>query len=177
VGELWVTGEAGPGRLGDLLRERARARGVPVRELAPGALDMGGVRVEILRSGWHPARSTNDNSLVLRLVHGKVGIVLAGDVEALAEAELAQSSRDLRADVLKAGHHGSRTSSTDAFLRAVRPAHVVFSVGAHNPFGFPHPEVVDRARSFSAATWRTDGGAVTAISDGHRIVLQQVPPE
>ena len=177
VGELWVTGEAGPGRLGDLLRERARARGVPVREPPPGALEMGGVRVEILRSGWQPGRSTNDNSLVLRLVHGEVGIVLAGDVEALAEAELAQSSRDLRADVLKAGHHGSRTSSTDAFLRAVRPAHVVFSVGAHNPFGFPHPEVVDRARSFSAVTWRTDGGAVTAISDGHRIVLQQVPPE
>ena len=177
VGELWVTGEAGPGRLGDLLRERARALGVPVREPAPGSREIGGVRVEILRSGWHPARSTNDNSLVLRLVHGQVAILLAGDVEALAEAELAQSGRDLRADVLKAGHHGSRTSSTDAFLRAVRPSHVVFSVGAHNPFGFPHPEVVERVRTFAAGTWRTDGGAVTAVSDGHRIVLRQASPE
>src|SRR6267143_63747 len=177
VGELWVTGEAGPGRLGDLLRERARALGVPVREPAPGSREIGGVRVEILRSGWHPARSTNDNSLVLRLVHGQVAILLAGDVEALAEAELAQSGRDLRADVLKAGHHGSRTSSTDAFLRAVRPSHVVFSVGAHNPFGFPQPEVVERVRTFAAGTWRTDGGALTAVSDGHRIVLRQASPE
>jgi competence protein ComEC len=134
---------------------------------------MSGVRVEIVRSGWHSARSTNDNSLVLRLVHGEVAILLAGDVEALAEADLAQSGRDLRSDVLKAGHHGSRTSSTDAFLRAVRPSHVVFSVGPHNPFGFPHPEVVERVGSFGAATWRTDGGAVTAVSDGHMIRLAQ----
>ena len=176
VGELWVTGEAGPGQLGDLLRERARARGVPVRQPTPGAMQMGGVRIEILRSGWHPARSTNDNSLVLRLVHGELAILLAGDVEALAEAELAQSGRDVRADVLKAGHHGSRTSSTEAFLRAVRPAHVVFSVGAHNPFGFPHPEVVDRVRSSGAAAWRTDGGAITAISDGHTMELRQIAP-
>jgi len=112
----------------------------------------------------------------LRLVHGSVAVLLAGDVEALAEAELAQSGRDLRADVLKAGHHGSRTSSTDAFLRAARPAHVVFSVGAHNPFGFPHLEVVERARSFGAATWRTDAGAVTAVSDGQTIELQQARP-
>jgi len=176
VGELWVTGEAGPGRLGELLRERARARGVPVREPAPGAVEMGGVRIEILRSGWHASRSTNDNSLVLRLVHGSVAMLLAGDVEALAEAELAQSGRDLRAGVLKAGHHGSRTSSTDAFLRAARPAHVVFSVGAHNPFGFPHLEVVERARSLGAATWRTDRGAVTAVSDGHVLELRQTVP-
>jgi len=176
VGELWVTGEAGPGRLGDLLRERAQARGVPVREPAPGTVEMGGVRIEILRLGWHPSRSTNDNSLVLRLVHGSVAVLLAGDVEALAEAELAQSGRDLRADVLKAGHHGSRTSSTDAFLRAARPAHVVFSVGAHNPFGFPHLEVVERAGSLGAATWRTDAGAVTAVSDGHTVELRQAVP-
>ncbi|MFL5308845.1 MAG: DNA internalization-related competence protein ComEC/Rec2 [Myxococcales bacterium] len=177
VGELWVTGEPGPGRLGDLLRERARARGVPVREPERGALEMGGVRIDVLQSGWDPSRSTNDNSLVLRLVHGEVAVLLAGDVEALAEAELAQSGRDVRADVLKAGHHGSRTSSTDAFLRAVRPSHVVFSVGAHNPFGFPHGEVVDRVRSFAGATWRTDRGAVTAISDGHRVLLEQAAAE
>jgi len=177
VREVWITGEAGPGRLGDLLRQRAQARGVPVREPAPGAIEMGSVRIEILRSGWHPARSTNDNSLVVRLVHGEVAILLAGDVEALAEAELAQSGRDLHAQVLKAGHHGSRTSSTDAFLRAVHPAHVIFSVGAHNGFGFPHLDVVDRVRFLGAAIWRTDRGAVTAISDGQQVVLQQTLPE
>ena len=60
--------------------------------------------------------------------------------------------------------------------RAVRPAHVVFSVGAHNAFGFPHFEVDERARSFGAATWRTDHGAVTATSDGTGIVVRQTSP-
>ena len=176
VRELWVTGEPGPGHLGELLRAKAQAHAVPVREPPPGALEMQGVRVEVVRSGWNAARSTNDNSLVLRLVHGSVALMLAGDVEALAEAELAQSGRDLRADVLKAGHHGSRTSSTDAFLRAVRPAHVVFSVGAHNPFGFPHEEVVERVRARAALPWRTDSGAITAVSDGRTIELRQLAP-
>src|SRR5205085_9423624 len=176
VGELWMTGEPGPGSIGDLLQAKARKRHVTVRVPATGALERGGVRIEVLRSRWFPRRSTNDNSIVLRLVHGDVAVLLAGDVEALAEAELAQSGSELHADVLKAGHHGSRTSSTEAFLRAVRPAHVVFSVGAHNAFGFPHFEVDERARSFGAATWRTDHGAVTATSDGLAFVLRQTLP-
>ena len=176
VRELWVTGEPGPGQLGDLIRAKARDRGVPVRVPEVGVSEMHGVRIEVVRSGWSAARSTNDNSLVIRLLHGSVALLLAGDVEALAEADLAQSHRDLRADVLKAAHHGSSTSSTDAFLRAVRPRHVVFSVGAHNPFGFPHDEVVERAGSAGATTWRTDGGAITALSDGTTVELQQFVP-
>ena len=176
VGELWLTGEPGPGSIGDVLRAKAKQRRVPVRIPPVGIVHAGEVALEVLRSRWLATRSTNDNSIVLRLVHGRASLLLAGDVEALAEAELAQSGRDLRSDVLKAGHHGSRTSSTEAFLRAVRPAHVVFSVGAHNPFGFPHLEVDERARSFSATTWRTDRGAVTATSDGLAFVLRQTLP-
>jgi competence protein ComEC len=176
VGELWLTGEPGPGGIGDRLRAKAAERHVPVREPAVGTVQFGDVAVEVLRSSWFPSRSTNDNSIVVRLVHGRTSMLLAGDVEALAEAELAQSGHDVRCDVLKAGHHGSRTSSTEAFLRAVRPAHVIFSVGAHNPFGFPHFEVDERARSFGATTWRTDRGAVTAISSGNSVVVQQSRP-
>ncbi|HWE25868.1 MAG TPA: DNA internalization-related competence protein ComEC/Rec2, partial [Myxococcales bacterium] len=176
VGELWLTGEPGPGRIGDLLRIKAMQRHVPVRVPPVGRVRLGEVDVEVLRSRWFESRSTNDNSIVLRLVHRGRNVLLAGDVEALAEAELAQSGQDLHSGVLKAGHHGSRTSSTDAFLRAVRPAHVIFSVGAHNPFGFPHLEVDERARSVGAATWRTDRGAVTATSDGTGFVLRQFSP-
>jgi competence protein ComEC len=176
VGELWMTGEPGPGTIGDLLQAKAREQNVPVRVPTAGVMQRGEVRIEVLRSRWLPSRSTNDNSIVIRLVHGNVALLLAGDVEALAEAEVAQSGSDIRSDVLKAGHHGSRTSSTEAFLRAVRPAHVVFSVGAHNPFGFPHLDVDERARSFGAATWRTDRGAITATSDGRTVVVRQRLP-
>ena len=176
VAELWMTGEPGPGALGQLLDAKARQRHVRVRMPETGSVELGGVHLEVVRSRWFATRSTNDNSIVLRLVHGDTAVLLAGDVEAFGEAELAQSGRDLHSNVLKAGHHGSRTSSTDAFLRAVRPEHVIFSVGAHNPFGFPHLEVDERARSFGAATWRTHRGAVTATSDGRTITVRQSLP-
>ena len=172
VGELWTTGEPGPGNVGDAVRARAALRAVPQKIPERGAVEMReGVRIEVLRSGFRTDRSANDNSMVLRLVHGRVAILLAGDVEAVAEAELAQSGSDLRADLLKAGHHGSATSSTEAFLSRVRPAHVVFSVGAHNPFGFPSPDVAARTRAAGARTHRTDRGAVRAVSDGATLTV------
>jgi competence protein ComEC len=175
VRELWTTGEPGPGGIGDALRARGVLRGVKLRVPGRGeAESREGVRIEVLRSGFRADRSANDNSMVLRLVHGEVALLLAGDVEALAEAELAQSGSSLRSDLLKAGHHGSATSSTEAFLSRVRPAHVVFSVGAHNPFGFPSPDVAARARAAGARTRRTDAGAVRAVSDGRRLTVTQL---
>ncbi len=169
VGELWLTGEPGPLDIGGRLARAANERGVPVRTPRPGEVwTRSDARVEVLAPdpGWRTERSTNDNSLVLRVVHGETALLLAGDVEALAEAQLAQGTRPLHAQLLKAGHHGSRTSSTDAFLRAVAPATVVFSMGTQNPFGFPHPDVVARAEALGARTMRTDQGAVIAESDG-----------
>jgi competence protein ComEC len=175
VGELWTTGESGPDKIGDALRARAAFRGVKLRVPRRGeAQSHEGVRIEILRSGFRADRSANDNSMVLRLVHGEVAILLAGDVEALAEAELAQSGSDLRSHLLKAGHHGSATSSTEAFVSRVRPAHVVYSVGLHNPFGFPSPDVAARARAMGARTRRTDAGAVRAVSDGRTLTVTQL---
>jgi competence protein ComEC len=180
VGELWATGEPGPGDIGPRVAEAARARGVPVRTPAPGtSLELGGVRIEVLAPAprWSAGRSTNDNSIVLRLVHGAVALLFPGDVEALAEAQLAQGPAPLAAQLLKAPHHGSRTSSTDAFLRRVRPAAVVYSVGEGNPFGFPHPEVMARATALGAtALLRTDEGAIQARSDGRTLHLSQVVP-
>src|SRR5438105_1023989 len=161
VGELWMTAERDP--IASAVRARAARRGVPVRE--PHETTLGGVRVEVLsrfEEGW----SLNDNSIVLRLVHGGVAVLFAGDAEALAEADLAQSGTELRAQVLKAPHHGSRTSSTEAFLRRVAPAFTVYCVGAGNRFGFPNPEVVERT---PGAHFLTSEGAVVAESDGHTV--------
>jgi competence protein ComEC len=139
---------------------------VPVRE--PHDTVLGGVRVEVVSrfaQGW----SLNDNSIVLRLVHGKVAALFAGDVEALAEAELAQGPADIRAQLLKAPHHGSRTSSTEAFLRRVSPEFTVYPVGAGNRFGFPNPEVVTRT---PGAHFLTADGAIVAESDGEHLRVQ-----
>lgn len=170
VGELWMTAPAGDA-IGDFVRRKALQRGVPVREPEPRVL--GGVRLEVLSGAWDPALSANDNSIVLRLVHGATAALLSGDVEALAEADLAQGTAPLDAQLLKAGHHGSRTSSTDAFLRRVHPRDVVYCAGARNQFGFPHPEVVERTEALGARTFSTAMGAVIAESDGRELRVRR----
>jgi competence protein ComEC len=164
VGELWMTPERDA--IATAVRAKAVQRGVPVR--APHPFALGGVRVEV-PSRYHAGQSLNDNSIVLRLVHGDAAALLAGDIEALAEAELAQGPAELRAQLLKAPHHGSRTSSTEAFLRRVAPQDTVYCVGAANRFHFPNQDVVARTpgRHFNTAT-----GAVTAESDGRRFTVR-----
>jgi competence protein ComEC len=161
VGELWMTAEQDP--IAAAVRARAEARRIPVRE--PHGTSSGGVRVEV-PSHFEEGRSLNDNSVVLRLVHGEVAVLFAGDVEALAEADLAQGPAEIRAQVLKAPHHGSLTSSTEAFLRRVAPLFTVYSVGAGNRFGFPNPEVVART---PGEHFLTAEGAIVAESDGRAV--------
>ena len=132
---------------------------------APHPSALGGVRIEV-PSHFQRGRSLNDNSIVLRLVHGEVSVLLAGDVEALAEADLAQGPAPLQAEMMKAPHHGSRTSSTDAFLRRVSPRFSVYCVGAGNHFGFPNPDVHART---PGEHFSTADGAVIAESDGRSL--------
>lgn len=112
--------------------------------------------------------AVNNGALVLLVTIGERRILVPSDIEAAAEAWLVRSGQDLRADVLLVPHHGSRTSSTPAFLDAVQPAVAVVSVGARNPYGHPAPEVM--ARYERMATYRTDEvGDVTLRSDGTRL--------
>jgi len=109
--------------------------------------------------------SVNDRSVVLRLVHGRTAFLLTGDIEAGVEERLVADGVPLAADVLKVAHHGSDTSSTPAFVAAVRPALAVISAGAGNAFG--HPTAGTLERLAAAAIRRTDReGAVEVIGDG-----------
>jgi competence protein ComEC len=86
------------------------------------------------------------------------------------EAKLLSAGADLHADVLKVGHHGSRTSSTETFLEAVSPSVALISAGFENSFGHPHPDVLGRLSARHAAILRTDlDGLVTARTDGQGI--------
>ena len=94
------------------------------------------------RPGMSP--DLNDASVAIHLVHGGVSFLLTGDIESGAEGRLLRSGQDLGSTVLKVPHHGSRSSSTAAFLAAVAPRAAVISAGAENPYGHPHPEVLQR---------------------------------
>jgi competence protein ComEC len=105
----------------------------------------------------------NNASCVLRVetAAGRV-LLLPGDIERGVEQKLLQSRRQqLAADIVVAPHHGSRTSSTPAFVQAVNPVYALFPVGYRNRFGFPRPEVLDRYRAVGARIFNTaDSGAI-----------------
>ncbi len=111
----------------------------------------------------------NDDSLVIKLSYGEVDILFTGDIETKAENRLIESQQDLHSEVIKAPHHGSRTSSSSSFLNAVQPHYAIFSLGQRNQFQLPHAEVVARYQERNCAQLRTDQlGAITLKTDGKR---------
>lgn len=144
---------------------------VPMAAVSAGErFEVDGVRIEVLWPELRergPVTSGNNDSVVLRLVYGAVAVLLTGDIERAAEAELVESGIDLRADVLKVAHHGSKTSSTEAFIDAVQPRLAVISVGERSRFGHPNPTVVNRYRERGVSLFHTGrDGTVTVETDG-----------
>ncbi|MET0591758.1 MAG: MBL fold metallo-hydrolase, partial [Polyangiaceae bacterium] len=130
----------------------------------------GGARIELLAPcpGPTPFINANDNSLVMRVSYGEHAALLVGDAEREEEEHLlATSAASLRADFLKVGHHGSRTSSSPAFLRAVQPKDAAISCGVRNRFGHPHRATMAHLTAVTRV-WRTDrDGSIRWETDGH----------
>jgi len=120
-------------------------------------------------AGWE----TNDASIVGRLVYGNNEFLLNGDSPQRIEKYLISLNTPLESDVLKAGHHGSRTSSSKEFVAAVHPQYAVISAGLNNRYGHPHKEVLDILNSLGIETLRTDTqGRITFKSDGQNLRLK-----
>ncbi len=118
-------------------------------------------------------KPSNDNSLVMTLDDGIVNFLLPGDIEKKVENELVAEDAPLKADFLKVPHHGSKTSSTDAFVEAVAPKFAVVSVGDGNQFGHPVDSVVERYAAAGVRFLRTDrDGEVTALTDGQTLTVR-----
>ena len=111
----------------------------------------------------------NDDSLVIKLTYREVDILFTGDIGKKAEDRLIASGMDLRSEILKVPHHGSRTSSTAPFIDAVQPQYAIFSLGQNSLFQFPHSDVVARYRERGCVQLRSDQlGAITLRTDGKR---------
>src|SRR3989344_2306877 len=136
-------------------------------------IEQAGVRLEFLTPGSEgtiPHFNTNDNSIVMRLTFKEVSFLLPGDLMEAGEMLLLESKPNLRSSVLKLGHHGSETSTTEKFLSAVDPKYAVISVGAYNSYGMPDQSVIDRLQQKGISVYRTDTqGAITFTTDGHKL--------
>lgn len=137
-----------------------RIRGVRIEVLYP--------RADFMLTGDKWRERKNNNSLVVKITFGSVSFLFPGDIEAPAEEELVTLAGDrLRSTFLIAPHHGSKSSSTDVFLDAVRPEYVIISAGWQNRFGFPHQSVMERYKARGCKIYRTDiHGAIRIRTDG-----------
>jgi competence protein ComEC len=174
AGEVWIAAAQPREDYATLLSLLAR-RGIPLVALHRGDVrKMAGVSFEVLGpaedSGGKPLH--NDDSLVLRARYGRHSFLLTGDIEQRGEIRLVADDLLPADTVLKVAHHGSRTSSQPSFLARVRPAFAVISAGFQNPFGHPHPEILERLHQGNTAILRTDReGLVTVASDGNRLFV------
>jgi competence protein ComEC len=109
----------------------------------------------------------------MRIRFGETSFLLTGDMEKRIENELADAGLLEHDDVIKVGHHGSRTSSTSQLLNLERPAFGLISVGFDNSYGHPHPLTLQALEEHRIVTYRTDEqGLITVVSDGRRLRIE-----
>ncbi len=176
VNEFWENGQQYSSvpylELMDIVARRQIRRTV-VHDASPLRW-INGVKVEVLNPpppgmmhGGNPGSTTNNRSIVLKITHKNHRFLLTGDIEEEAEAQLVQSKKDLRSDVLKVPHHGSQTSSTRRFLEAVKPSQALFTVGFRNIFNLPSAKILNQYERAGCRISRTDrNGAVMFETDG-----------
>ena len=137
---------------------------------------LGDVAISVL---WPPplddptAPWRNNDCTVLRVRYGNQVFLFTGDIENEAERRILDAGVDLRSNIVKVAHHGSRTSSIQSFIDATRPSFAIISVGRTSIFGHPHKEVVDRWRASGAQLMTTgERGTISVVTDGRSVNLE-----
>jgi competence protein ComEC len=151
--------------------------GVPVVKIGAGdVLNLGPVSAQVL---WPPASndgaapSRNNDSLMMLIRYGEKRFLMTGDIEKEGEAAVLNEPLDLRSDLVKVAHHGSKTSSTAGIVAATRPSLAIISVGRTSMFGHPNKDVVERWRASGAQVMTTgQKGTISITSDGHTLAVE-----
>lgn len=137
---------------------------------AGDVITLNGVKIKIL----HPQEkliaenSINNNSIVFKLEYKSFSILFTGDIENIAEEVILSKNINLKADILKVAHHGSKTSSSQRFIEAVSPKIALIGVGKNNMFGHPNREVIERLQSYGTKIYRTDECGEISITVNNR---------
>jgi len=136
------------------------------------------VKIEMLAPNGSQYDDLNDHSAVIKLTFGKTSFMLDGDAETISESEMLAKGYNLKADVLKIGHHGSNSSTSSEFLKAVSPSYAIISVGKDNDYGHPTQATLTKLEQANISIFRTDeNGTIIATSDGTKITFDKKPTE
>lgn len=150
--------------------------GLKVQVIKEGtSFDLGeGAKIEVYSPIQDSYDNLNNYSPIMKLIYGNNTFIFTGDAEKEVEKEVLEKySNNLNADVIKFGHHGSSTSSSEEFIEAISPRYGIISCGVDNSYGHPHRETLDVINKMDIKTYRTDKqGEITIISDGNEIEIK-----
>ena len=167
VEEIWLNGDTSTSGTYSEFMSAVNSEGVQVYEARRGdTIEIGELTFKVL----HPVNlddTTNNNSIVLSLSYGETDFLFTGDAEEEAEASIVASGLIVQADILKVGHHGSRTASSKAFLAQVQPEAAIYMAGVGNRYGHPHVETILALQAIGAEIYGTDtSGTILITTDG-----------
>ncbi|WP_252224508.1 MULTISPECIES: ComEC/Rec2 family competence protein [unclassified Clostridium] len=148
-----------------------QSKGIKLTAPTPGdTLNVGNATLQFLAPNSTKYEDMNNYSIACKLKYGNTSYVFMGDAEALSEGEILAKQLDISADVLKLGHHGSHSSTSQAFLEKVNPRYAIVSCGKGNDYGHPHQETIDKLNKKGIEILRTDvSGTIISTSDGNNI--------
>ncbi|NFO40095.1 MBL fold metallo-hydrolase [Clostridium botulinum] len=148
-----------------------QGKGIKLTAPTPGdTLNVGNATLQFLAPNSSTYQDMNNYSIACKLKYGNTSYVFMGDAESLSEGEILAKQLDISADVLKLGHHGSHSSTSQAFLDKVNPRYAIVSCGKGNDYGHPHQETIDKLNVKNINILRTDvSGTIISTSDGNNI--------
>ncbi|ERM92882.1 ComEC/Rec2 family competence protein [Caldanaerobacter subterraneus] len=150
----------------------AKAKKLPIYVAKAGVTLYLGTEIEakMLAPNSSYYEDLNNYSAVIKITYGDTAFLFTGDAEKESEREMLNENYNLKADVLKVGHHGSSSSSSWSFLKEVRPKYAVISCGKNNEYGHPHRETLEKLSELGITVYRTDEcGTIVAVSDGKTV--------
>lgn len=172
IGEIYMPKASANTKTYKSVLEEISAKGMKIKTAKSGMtiFDENGVKAEILSPSRESYEDLNDYSVVILLSYGETAFLFQGDAEKTVEGDILESGADIKADVIKAGHHGSSTSSTEDYIKKVSPEYAVVSCGRDNDYGHPHRETVKLFNDLGIRMLRTDtDGSIVFVSDGKNV--------
>lgn len=177
IGKIYMPKAAASTRTYKNLLTAVKNKNLKITSAVPGKIEFDDdLDVDILAPNSKNYEDLNDYSVVVKVTYNNTSFLFAGDAEKVSEEEMINKGYDLKADVLKVGHHGSKSGTSEEFLRAVSPEYAVISVGDNNDYGLPDETVLERLEAANVKIFRTDtGGTIVAESDGSTVTFGKKP--